>query len=42
MARQLGNHLLAQTGGDLRVNPGVLDILVARVIRHVLNAQAGF
>ncbi len=26
MALQLGKHLLAQTGGDLRVNPGVLDV----------------
>jgi hypothetical protein len=42
MARRLGNHLLAQTGGDLGVNLGVLAILVAQVIRHVLNAQAGF
>jgi hypothetical protein len=26
MALQLGKHLLAQTGGGLRVNPGVLDV----------------
>jgi hypothetical protein len=26
MALQLGEHLLAQTGGDLRVDAGVLDV----------------
>jgi hypothetical protein len=29
MVLHLGKHLLAQTGGDLGVNLGVLDILVA-------------
>jgi len=41
MALQLGKHFLAQTGGDLGVNPRVLDILVPYVICHVLNAPAG-
>jgi len=41
MALQLGKDLLAQTGSDLGVNLGVLDILVAQVIRHVLDALAG-
>jgi hypothetical protein len=42
MTLQFRKHLLAQTGSDLRINPCILDILVAQVIRHVLNALAGF
>jgi hypothetical protein len=40
MALQLGKDLLAQTGSDLRVNVGVLNILVAEVVSHALNALA--
>src|SRR5712692_5527659 len=39
---QLGKDLLAQADGDLRIDPGVLDILMAEVVRHVLNALACF
>jgi len=41
MVLQLGKHLLAQTG-ELGVNLGVLDILVAEVICHVLDPLACF
>lgn len=42
MVLQLGKDFLAQTGGDLRVNPRVLNILVAQMVGHVLNALACF
>jgi len=42
MVLQLGKHFLAQTGGDLGVNLGVLDILMVEVICDVLNPLAGF
>ena len=42
MALQLGKDLLAQTGGDLGVNLGVLDVLMPEVIGHIFNALAGF
>ncbi len=42
MALQLGKHLLAQAGGDLRIDAGILDILMAEVISHVLNALTSF
>jgi hypothetical protein len=41
MLFQLGKYLLPQTGGVLRVNPRVLNILVAKVISHIFNALTG-
>jgi len=35
-------YLLAQGIGDLGINPGILDVLVAQVIGHVFNPAAGF
>ena len=36
--KQLSCLLISGWIGDLRVNPRVLDVLVAQVICHVLNA----
>jgi hypothetical protein len=35
-------HLLAQGISNLSVDAGVLNVLVAQVIGHVLNPAAGF
>jgi hypothetical protein len=42
MVLQLGKDFLTQTGGDLHVNPRVLDIPVPQVVSHVLNALTCF
>ncbi len=42
MLFELPEHLFTQGIGDLGVDPGVLDVLVAQVISHVLDAAAGF
>src|SRR5688500_6385792 len=39
---ELPEHLLAQGTGDLRVDAGVLDVLVAQVISDILAPTAGF
>jgi hypothetical protein len=41
MALEVAEELLAERVGDLRVDPVVLDVLVAEVIGRVLNAAAG-
>jgi hypothetical protein len=39
MLLQLPEHLLAQGIGDLGVDAGVLDVLVAQVVGHVFNSR---
>ena len=41
VALELAEDLLAQGMGDLSVDPGVLDVPVPEVVRHVLDAAAG-
>ena len=41
VALEVAEDLLAERVGDLRVDPGVLDVLVAQLIGHVLDAAAG-
>src|SRR3989442_8479472 len=38
---EVTEHLLAERVRDLGVDPGVLDVSVAEMIRHVLDAAAG-
>jgi hypothetical protein len=42
MVLQLGKDLLAQTGGDLRIDAGILDVLMAEVVCHVRNSLPCF
>jgi hypothetical protein len=42
MLFKLTKDLLAQGIGNLSVDPGVLDILVAEMISNVFNPAAGF
>ena len=42
MLLEFSEHLLAQGIGDLSINAGVLDVLVAQVVGHVLDPASGF
>jgi hypothetical protein len=42
MLLEFSEDLFAQWIGDLRIDAGVLNVLVAQVISHVFNAAAGF
>jgi hypothetical protein len=42
MLLELAKDLLTQGIGDLGVDAGVLDVLAAQVVGHVLDPAAGF
>jgi hypothetical protein len=41
MLRELPEHLCSEGMGDLGIKAGVLDVFVAQMIGHVLDAAAG-